>query len=102
MKGSYAVYKGSLPSLQRFSEKSGTLIDLLNNVKTPVSDLKLLQELETSPDFDVKYTVEDLVKITASKSVTELKKMLHKSGVPDTRDLNSKKEVFDALRKIKT
>lgn len=95
-------YKGALPSNSYPSEKYGTNLIFNKGVAEKCEDLELLQRLEKSVDFEIRYTVEEVAKIAVGKSVSELKKWLSQSGVSDTRDLSTKKEVLEALKKIKT
>ena len=97
-----AVYKGALPAANFPSEKLGVNLLFNKGVETEVQDIDLLQRLEGSSDFEVKYTTSEVVKIVAGKSVSELKKWLARSGVSDSRDLSTKREVIDALKKVKT
>lgn len=98
----YVTYRGTLPSNSYASEKYGTNIIFNNGVKERCGDLDLLQRLEKNADFEVRYTTEEVAKIAVGKSVSELKKWLVVSGVSDTRDISTKKEVLEALKKIKT
>lgn len=97
----YAVYRGALDAISQPSQELGLNILFNKGVRTEVKDLELLQKLEGSSDFEVHYTLSELTKLTASKSVNELKKWLSRSGVSDTRHLSTKKEVVEELKKVK-
>lgn len=94
-------YKGSLPSIQYPSAKYGTNLLFNNGVAEKCDDLELMQKLERAADFEVKYTVEEVAKIAVGKSVSDLKKWLS-VNVSDTRDLSTKREVLESLKKVKT
>ncbi len=94
-------YTGTLPSNQYPSEKYKVNVVFNNGVEEKCEDLDLLQKLEKNADFEVRYTAEEIAKIAVGKSVSELKKWLA-VNVNDTRDLSTKKEVLEALKKFKT
>lgn len=98
----YAKYKGALPSISHPSPKYGTNKLFNNGVNETVDDIELLQKLEDSPDFEVKYTAQEIAQLVAKKSVSELKRWLHRSGVDDTRDLSTKTEVVQKIKQLKT
>ena len=98
---SSVIYRGSLPSLQRFSPSKGTNADLLQGIPYMTDDLELLLQLDGRADFEVKYSAEDIKKLSENKSINQLKDMLKKWGVADTRDLSSKKELVDKIKELK-
>ena len=101
MTQSYVIYKGSLPSLQRFSPQKRVYVDLLNGIPYHTDDLDLFLQLDGRADFEIKYSIDDIKKMTDGKSISQLKELLKKFGVQDTRELTAKRELIEKIKEIK-